>query len=249
MVRARTVVITGASAGIGAALAHEFAGRGYALGLAARRRSRLEAVRADIRSRHTGARVELAELDVDRVDTVESTLSDLFERLGGVDVFIANAGINRFTRVGRGELADELAILQTNVLGAVACLHAASAHLKARGAGRLVGISSLAAENAVPKQAAYCASKSALSMYLAVARRELARDGVGVTTLLPGFVKTEIMEDIGKYPFAVTAEQAAREMADLIEDGADVGVVPRFPWRVVRPFFNVIPARVYRWLK
>ena len=95
----------------------------------------------------------------------------------------------------------------------------------------------------------YCASKAALSMYLDIARMELSRKGIGVTTILPGFVETEIMEDIGKYPFAVSAEKAAREMADIIERGAAVGVVPAFPWKYVKPFFKVIPDAVYRKLK
>ena len=119
---------------------------------------------------------------------------------------------------------------------------------KAR-SSQLVGVSSLSAENAIPKQAAYCAIKAALSMYLDIARMELSRKGIGVTTILPGFVETEIMEDIGKYPFAVSAEKAAAEMANIIERGAAVGVVPAFPWKYVKPFFKIIPDAVYRKLK
>jgi NADP-dependent 3-hydroxy acid dehydrogenase YdfG len=86
---------------------------------------------------------------------------DLFERLGAVDVFIANAGINGFTRVGAGDFAGDRRIIQTNVLGALACLDAAAAQFIARRAGHLVGISSLASMIAVPTQGAYCASKAA----------------------------------------------------------------------------------------
>lgn len=249
MTRSHSAVITGASSGIGKALAFELAARGYALGLASRRLTQLVEIRDALHAKHQGVKVELAELDVDQVDTVEATLNDLFARMGGADIVVVNAGVNRFTRVGRGQLEDELQILQTNVLGAVATIQAASAYFLGRGRGQLVGISSLAAENAIPKQAAYCASKAALSTYLDIARMELSRKGIQVTTILPGFVETEIMEDIGKYPFAISAEKAAREMVDLIEKGAAVGVVPAFPWKYVKPFFKLIPDAVYRKLK
>jgi short-subunit dehydrogenase len=206
-------VITGASSGIGNALAFELAARGYTLGLASRRSSRLQDIRDALLAKHPGVKVELAALDVDQVDTVQASLDDLFTRMGGADIVVVNAGVNRFTRVGRSQL---------------------------------VGVSSLAAENAIPRQAAYCASKAALSMYLDIARIELSRKGIGVTTILPGFVETEIMEDIGKYPFAVSAEKAAAEMADIIESGAAIGVVSAFPWKYVKPFFKIIPDAVYR---
>ncbi len=249
MTRSQSAVITGASSGIGKALAFEMAARGYALGLASRRLARLVEIRDALRAKHPGVRVELAELDVDQAEMVEATLDDLFARMGGADVVVVNAGINRFTRVGRGQLADELQIFQTNVLGAVATIQAASAYFLRKGRGQLVGISSLAAENAIPKQAAYCASKAALSTYLDIARMELSRKGIEVTTILPGFVETEIMEDIGKYPFAVSAEKAAAEMVDLIESRVAVGVVPAFPWKYIKPFFKLIPDAVFRKLK
>jgi len=249
LTRPHSAVITGASSGIGKALAFELAARGYALGLASRRIARLEELREALYAKHPAVKVALAELDVDQVDTVQACLDDLFTRMGGADIVVVNAGVNRFTRVGRDELADELQILQTNVLGAVATIQAASAYFRSRGQGQLVGISSLSAENAIPSQAAYCASKAALSMYLDIARMELSRKGIGVTTILPGFVQTEIMEDIEKYPFAVSAEKAAREMADLIEKGVAIGVVPAFPWKYVKPFFKIIPDAVYRKLK
>lgn len=249
MTHPHSAVITGASSGIGKALAFELAARGYVLGLASRRIARLEELRDALHTKHPEVKVELAELDVDQVDTVKACLDDLFTRMGGTDIVVVNAGVNRFTRVGRDQLEDELQILQTNVLGAVATIQAASAYFLSRGRGQLVGVSSLAAENAIPKQAAYCASKAALSMYLDIARMELSRKGIGVTTILPGFVETEIMEDIGKYPFAVSAERAAAEMANIIEKGAAVGVVPAFPWKYVKPFFKIIPDAVYRKLK
>lgn len=243
----KTVVITGASAGIGEALAREFAGRGYHLGLTARRLERLEILRSDIlgATGQPGLRIEIAELDVDQDETVAPVLHALFKRLGGVDIVVVNAGINRFTGVGKGQFADARQVLQTNVLGAIATVEAAAEHLVAQGAGQIVGISSLASLQAMPKQAAYCASKAAFSMYLDAARLELKRKNVAVTAILPGFVVTEIMPKIERFPFAVPAAQAAREIVALIEQRKAVGVVPAWPWKWLRPFFGHFPDSLW----
>jgi len=192
-----------------------------------------------------GLRIEIAELDVDQDETVAPVLHALFEQLGGVDIVVVNAGINRFTGVGKGQLADARQVIQTNVLGAIATVEAAAEHLVSRGAGQIVGISSLASLQAMPKQAAYCASKAAFSMYLDAARLELKRKNVAVTAILPGFVVTEIMPKIERFPFAVPAAQAAREIVALIEQRKAVGVVPAWPWKWLRPFFGHFPDSLW----
>lgn len=244
----KTIVITGASAGIGRALAEECFKRGYHLGLTGRRMEALESLRGELQARHplSSQRIELCSLDVDDSNSVAATLHALFERLGGVDIVVANAGINDFSKVGRGDFAKERHILQTNVIGAIATVNAAAEHLLERGAGQIVGISSLASLKAIPTQAAYCASKAAFSMYLDGARMELRPRNIAVTAILPGFVATEIMPNIEKYPFAVPASQAAREMLDLIEKKAEVGVVPAWPWKFMRPLLGLIPDNLWK---
>lgn len=245
-----TVVITGASSGIGRALAMEMAGRGHALGLTARRLPLLEELRETLRSEHgPGLRVELARLDVCETAGVAPTLHDLFGRLGGVDTIVVNAGANAMTNLGGGQLDEELQLIQTNVSGAIATIAAAAEHFLARGGGHIVGISSLASLQPIARQAAYCASKAALSMYLRAARIELRQRGITVTDILPGYIATDIVEgvDISKLPFAIPASQAAREMAALIERRAEHGIVPAFPWRYLRPFFGHLPERFARY--
>jgi NAD(P)-dependent dehydrogenase (short-subunit alcohol dehydrogenase family) len=148
------------------------------------------------------------------------------------------------TRTGTTE-ADARRVIQTNVIGAIATVEAAAEHLVSRGAGQIVGISSLASLQAMPKQAAYCASKAAFSMYLDAARLELKRKNVAVTSILPGFVVTDIMPKIEKFPFAVPAAQAAREIVTLIEQRKPVGVVPAWPWKWLRPFFGHFPDSLW----
>jgi short-subunit dehydrogenase len=245
----QTVVITGASSGIGRALAAEMASRGYALGLTARRIALLEKFRDELQASHgKDLRVELATLDVCNTDSVGPALHDLFDRLGGIDTIVVNAGANDVTRIGGGHLDEELNLIQTNLAGAIATINAATEHFLRRGKGHIVGISSLAALQPIAGQAAYCASKAGISMYLDSARVELKRKGISVTDILPGYIKTDIVEgvDIGKLPFAIPADQAAREMTRLIERRVKSGVVPAFPWKLVRPFLGHLPERFAR---
>ena len=244
-----TVVITGASSGIGRALALEMARRGHALGLTARRMALLEQLRAELHAAHgRELRVELATLDVCQTDSVGPTLQELFARLGGLDTIVVNAGANDITHIGGGDLQKEINLIQTNVVGAIATIHAATEYFLTRGKGHIVGISSLASLQPIATQAAYCASKAGLSMYLDSARIELRRKGIVVTDILPGYIKTDIVEgvDIGQLPFAIPVEQAAREMARLIERRVKSGVVPAFPWKLVRPFMGHLPERFTR---
>jgi short-subunit dehydrogenase len=244
-----TVVITGASSGIGRALALEMARQGYALGLTARRMPLLEQLRDELHAVHGHKlRVELATLDVCQTAGVSPTLHELFSRLGGIDIIVVNAGANDITHIGGGELDKELNLIQTNVVGAIATINAATEHFLKRGQGHIVGISSLASLQPIAMQAAYCASKAALSMYLDAARVELRPKGITITDILPGYIRTDIVEgvDIGKMPFAVSVEQAAREMARLIERRVKRGIVPAFPWKLVRPFLGHLPERFGR---
>ena len=245
-----TLVITGASSGIGRALALEMARRGHALGLTARRLPLLEQLRDELHATFgKQLRVELAVLDVCQIDSVGPALQELFARLGGVDIVVVNAGANDMTGIGRGDLAQELNLIQTNLSGAIATISAATAHFLERGKGHIVGISSLAALQPIPRQAAYCASKAGFKMYLDAARIELRRKGILVSSILPGYIATDIVEgvDIGKLPFAIPAAQAAREMARLIEKRVKSGVVPAFPWKLVRPFLGRLPEFLARY--
>jgi short-subunit dehydrogenase len=249
MTEQSTIVITGASSGIGRALAREMARRGHALGLTARRMALLEQLRDELHAAHgSKLRVELATLDVCRSASVGPTLHELFARLGGIDTIVVNAGANDITHIGGGDLEKELNLIQTNLVGAIATINAAAEHFLTRGKGHIVGISSLASLQPIATQAAYCASKAGFSMYLDSARVELRRKGITITDILPGYIKTDIVEgvDIGQLPFAIPVEQAAREMARLIEKRVKSGVVPAFPWKLVRPFMGHLPERFTR---
>lgn len=243
-----TLIITGASAGIGKALAWEFARRNCRLGLTGRRLEALEQLQSELQAQ-TGVEVHITRVDVDESDSVEQNLLALCTKLGDVDSIVINAGINNFTRVGNGQLADETAIIRTNLIGAMATANAAVSYFLERGRGQIVGISSLASLQPIPSQAAYCASKAGISMYLDALRIEHKDNNIDVTQIRPGFIKTEIMENIDRYPFAISAEQAAKEMATAILARRKDVFVPRFPWSLFRPALGHLPDKIWKRFK
>ena len=185
-------------------------------------------------------------MDVDHTETIDASMHSLIDALGGADIVVVNAGINRFTRVGQPDFSDIRSLIQTNLLGAIATVDCAARHMVERGGGQIVGISSLAGLQAVPKQGAYCATKAGFSMYLDAARLELQRKNVLVTKILPGFVVTDIMPKMAKYPFAVSADRAADEIVGLVEKRVRVGAVPAYPWKWLRPLFGHFPDWLWR---
>lgn len=236
------VFITGASSGIGKALAAEFARRGYDLGLLARRVDLLEQIAAELRQ--AGVRVEVAALDVARDDTVYPVIDALREKMGGLDIMIANAGITAVNRTGSGNIDKDKQVMAVNFTGAVATLDAAARYFRTRGKGRLVGVSSIAGMFPIPGSGTYSASKAALSMWLRAARQELAKHGIAVTAIHPGFIRSELAPDMGKYPFVIEADVGARAMADAIEAGKDNVIVPAWPWQLATAVGKLVPEKL-----
>ena len=153
----KNVIITGASSGIGEALARAFAAKGYNLGLAARRTDKLEMLARALEDAH-GIKVVVTALDVQQDETVPDAINALAQGLGPVDIVVANAGITGVRRSGSGDLSVDKAVFQTNIIGAVATLDAATRIFKAQGYGHLVGISSVSAFFPIPGSAAFCIS-------------------------------------------------------------------------------------------
>src|SRR6195256_5736472 len=173
---AKTVFITGASSGIGRALAQELAGRGYDLFLTARRLDALDEVRADIAARDPGRRVEVRALDVTDTADVATAIAEAAERLGRGDIVVANAGLGGSGPVGEGHLERDRLIIETNVIGLMATVDAAVALFRRQGGdGQVVGVSSVAGVRGLPGSAAYSASKAAVAVYLDAVRAETYR--------------------------------------------------------------------------
>ncbi|MDX1692409.1 MAG: SDR family NAD(P)-dependent oxidoreductase [Ketobacteraceae bacterium] len=238
-----SVVITGASSGIGKALAFEFASRGYNLGLIARRKEVLEEIKADIENANQ-VQVEVAPCDVADSDAIFPVLEDLKKRLSQIDIVIANAGISGINKTGTGKFAKDRQIIQVNVIGAMATVDAAAQLFRQQKYGHIVGISSVAAFVSIPGSAAYSASKAALSNYLEAVGVELQKHHIKVTAVHPGFVKTELAPDMEKYPFVIEADKAAKDIAEGILKGKKSITVPNMPWSIVRRLLPLVPGSI-----
>ncbi len=219
-------LLTGASSGIGAALARRLAARGIEVWLAARRLEALEAVVGEIRA--SGGRAHAVALDVSNAEETERRVAALDDEVGGIDLVIANAGIGGRSRpVAEQTLEDLRRIFDTNVFGALATILPLVPRMVKRGRGHVVGISSLAAEIPLPAAADYGTSKAALSFFLESAAADLIPRGVHVTIVHPGFVRTPLTDrNKFKMPFLVEVEDAAK----IIDRGiARRARIVRFP--------------------
>lgn len=245
MTPTKNVIITGASSGIGAALAHEFAQRGYNIALCARRVEKLESLKAELSQKNSQIKVISAALDVNALDTVPQVLLDIKNQFGNIDIVIANAGITGVRRTGSGDLTVDQNIMQTNLFGAIATVDAAVAIFREQGFGHIVGMSSFSAFRGIPGSAAYSASKAALTNYLQAVGTELFRNkGIKITAIHPGFIRTEIDDNIDKFPFVIDADKAARTMVNAIEKGKADIVVPSWPWALLRKVIPLLPNSV-----
>ncbi|HQR51286.1 MAG TPA: SDR family oxidoreductase, partial [Methylophilaceae bacterium] len=189
------VFITGASSGIGTALARHYAAQGARLGLAGRNRERLEALVASLSADCTAY-----VLDVRDAEALRQAAADFIGKYGAPDIVIANAGVSRGTLTEHAEDASAFrAILDINLLGMVHTFQPFIAAMKAQGHGSLAGIASVAGLRGLPGAGAYSASKAAAISYLESLRVELTGAGIRVTTICPGYIKTP-MTDVNPYP-------------------------------------------------
>ena len=240
------ILISGASSGLGEGMARRFAAMGRDLALAARRFDRLEALQRELLAAHPGIRVEVAAMDVDDVDSVATVVPALAERLGGLDRVIANAGIGNGVSIGTGAAATNRAILATNVLGTHAQCEAAVECFRAQGSGHLVLVSSVASVRGMRgSRTAYGASKAALNSLAEGIRSDLLGTGIRVTTVLPGYIATDI--NVGRRgPFTVDLDTGVDALTAAIEREPVRAYVPEWPWRPISGLLRVLPLPVVR---
>jgi short-subunit dehydrogenase len=240
----KTVFITGASSGIGRALAVELARRGHDLFLTARRLDALEELRSELATADPARRVEVRALDVTDDREVAAAIFEASEALGRCDIVVANAGLSNSGWVGEDSLERARAIVETNLIGAIATIDAAVVLFRRQGGGQIVGITSVAGERGLPGSASYSASKAGLARYLEGVRAETYDEPISVTTISPGYIDTPINRDMKSRPFLIDVDSGARTMADLIERRVRYATVPRFPWAVLAPLLRVLPTSV-----
>jgi short-subunit dehydrogenase len=224
----KVVMITGASSGIGRGLAVEIAGRGANVGLIARRAEVIDEVVREIEA--TDGKAVALPADVQSEDSMRAAAEKLRASLGPVDLLIANAGIGP-TRDAADFSAEEVSdVINVNVIGASNSVAAVIPEMVARGSGQLVAISSLAAYRGLPRSAAYCASKAAVSAFFESLRLDLEPRGIDVTIIHPGFIKTPLTAGReSQMPFLMELDDAVGKMVRAIEKRRKSY---SFPWQL-----------------
>jgi short-subunit dehydrogenase len=225
----RVAVITGASSGIGWAVAKELAGRGCHVGLIARRLERLQTLAQEIIV--AGGKAAVAAADVgDRMQTL-AAFRAVRQQLGPVDLLLANSGIGLPTPLEPQNVPQVESMFRINTLGVIYAIEAVLPEMLERGRGHLAAVSSLAAYKGLPGESAYCASKAAVNVYMEGLRIQLRKRGIAVTTICPGFIATPMTAvNEFKMPWLMSAEKAAKKIVRALERRRKVY---NFPWQMV----------------
>ena len=239
---ARSILITGASRGLGEHLARQFARRGYALALTARDLQPLQKLADEFAG--MADKVIIKQLDVTRFEAIGAVIAECAAELGGLDIIVVNAGVGFTTPAGKGHFAKIVQTIDVNITAAIATSEAAIELFRQQGRGQLVGISSVSAARGMRGASAYSASKAAFGLYLQSVRLETLRDGIVVTELAPGYIDTDMNRAAASRPFLVSTDQGTRQMADLIERRVRFSYVPRWPWSLVARVLKLLPDSV-----
>jgi short-subunit dehydrogenase len=227
--RDQMVIITGASRGVGWALAKEFHQQGARLGLLARREDKLALLRDEIRS--ANGKAEYAVADVrERAPLIEA-IQALEAKLGFCDVMVANAGVGSTNPIDNLNVGGAENVIRVNLLGVMYSIEAVLPGMLKRGRGRIAALSSLASYKGIPSAAAYCASKAAVNAYLESLRIQLHGKGISFTTICPGFIRTPMIEQNKGMFLILEPDVAARRMIRAIGRGTKVC---NFPWLTTR---------------
>ena len=231
MAAANNILITGASSGIGRALALQMAKTGCVMGLLGRDRERLEHVA--MLCREKGAAVECGLIDLKRRVETQAWIED-FDRRHPIGLLIANAGVTGGARPGEAiEPPDEsLDVIETNVMGVLNSVHPLLPRMLSRGGGQIAIMSSLAAFTPLPDSPSYCASKSAVRTYGLALRQALRPHGVKVNVICPGYVRSPMSRRLtGNKQFEMSAEDAAVVIERGLErNQAEIAFPKLFAW-------------------
>ena len=209
----RVAIVTGGSRGIGLAVAEAILDRGGRVVITGLSQANLDRARARL-----GAddKVETLRADVRHADEAATMVEAAVARFGGLDILVNNAGVGRFVHAADMTIAQWHDVIDTNLSGVFYCCHAAIPHLRARGGGWIINVSSLAGKNAFVGGAAYCASKAGLNAFSEALMQEVRYDGIRVSYVMPGSVATEFGGQPGEEPWKLTPEDVAQVVVDLL---------------------------------
>lgn len=239
------ILITGASSGLGEGMARCFAAMGRNLALCARRTDRLAALRDELAAQHPGIRVAIRELDVTDAPRVFTVFREFAAELGGLDRVIVNAGLGSGRRIGTGHFDENRRTAETNFVAALAQCEAAVEIFRAQNRGHLVTIASVSAMRGLPRHlTVYAASKAGLAALTEGIRAELLATPIRVTTVFPGYIRTEMNAGARRLPFEVDEAAGSRAVVAAIEREPARAFVPGWPWTPIAFAMRHLPLSV-----
>ena len=238
----KNILITGASSGLGEGMAREFAAKGYNLALCARRVERLEALRDELLQKHPGITVALKALDVLDYDKVFEVFREFRHELGSLDRIIVNAGMGKGQPLGTGYFWANRQTAETNFVAALAQCEAAMEIFRDQNNGHLVMISSMSAMRGMPKNlTTYAATKAGVAALAEGLRSEMLGKPIKISTIYPGYIRSEINEKVKNTPFMVDTETGCRLLVKAIEKETPSACVPAWPWVAVGFLMRNLP--------
>ena len=238
----QNILITGASSGLGKGMAIEFAKLGRNLALCARRMDNLEELQQELLAINPNIKVFIRALDVNDHDQVFEVIKAFAQDMGGLDRVIVNAGMGKGASVGTGYFHANKQTAITNFVSALAQCEAAMEIFRAKDSGHLVTISSVSAVRGARKAlTVYAATKAALSSMTEGIRIDVMHTPIKVTTIHPGFIRTEINAKVKTVPFIVDLETGCKAIVKDIEKEVPNSFVPTWPWALYRYIARITP--------
>jgi short-subunit dehydrogenase len=244
----KTILITGASSGLGAEMARQFAARGHDLALCARRTDKLDELRAGIHDANPGVRVELRALDVTDDEQVFEVFRAFKEDFGTIDRVIVNAGLGKGAPLGTGRYDANRQTAMTNFVAALAQTEAAMEIFREQGEGHLVMISSMSAVRGMPRTlTTYAATKAGVAHLAEGLRAELHGTPIAVTVLYPGYIRSEMNDKVApSTPLMTSTAKGVRAMVDAIEKEKASAHVPALPWAPMSVLMRHAPMPLFK---
>ena len=241
----KTIIITGASSGLGRGMALEFARQGCDLALCARRVDRLQELQQTLLQINPDIQVSVKPLDVNDHDSVFQVFSAFKDEFGVIDRVIVNAGMGKGASVGTGFFEANRQTAMTNFVAALAQCEAAMAIFRAQNHGHLVTISSISAVRGFRRaMTVYAATKAAITSLSEGIRIDVSRTPIKVSCVHPGFIRSEINEKVKKVPFIVDTETGCKAMVKAINKEKANSYVPTWPWAMLHWVLRIVPQRV-----
>ena len=242
-----SILITGASSGLGAEMARQFADLGYDLALCARRTDRLAELATQITTAHPERRVLVKALDVNDHDAVFRVFEEFRSELGHLDKVVVNAGLGKGQPLGTGRFDANRETAETNFIGALAQTEAAAAIFRAQDAGHLVMVSSFSALRGMPKNiTTYAATKAAVAHLAEGFRADVHGTPIKVTVLYPGYIVSEMSGTSARTPLMTSTEKGVRAMVEAIQKEKASARVPAWPWAPLGFVVKRVPVGVLR---